>query len=784
VTVAVCTRDRTAQLAECLAALCQLDYPTLDLLVIDNAPSSPATAHLVRAGYPQVRYVCEARPGLNWARNRAIAEAQGEIIAYTDDDVVVDRGWVRALAGVFAEEAEVMAVTGLVVPLELETEAQLLFEQYGGFGRGFARQWYRVDHVSGERAATRHGGAGKFGTGANMAYRRSLFERIGGFDPALDVGTVTNGGGDLEMFFRVLKEGHTLVYEPSAIVRHCHRRDYAQLRMQIINNGMGLYAYLVRSALTYRDERWTFIRLGLWWLWRWNIRRLLISFIHRGRFPRDLILAELRGSLVGLGRYQQARRMSAGVAQSFQARYSTAAVEEATPMMTTHSHDPLAIAVRTIDLSHPLQAITDVSDYAGVRLFVTWGDRPLGSVDITNGHQPISEVRVRQAIVAKLTPKLLQEGLIQHFAPASLISSATSPATLPANIPVSVVVATYDRPDDLRRCLHCLLNQDSPRPVEIIVVDNHPASGLTAAVVAEFPDVVLVNEPRHGLAYARNTGFSASRGDIVIATDDDVTMPSAWLEKLAAPFVNPDTMAVTGNILPLELETAAQRLFETYGGLGRGFEPMVVNGSWFRQFRSAVPTWKLGATANAAFRAAIFTHPQIGPMDEALGAGMPTGCSEDTYLFYKILKAGYTLVYEPAAYVWHKHRRDLAALRRQLYNYSKGHVAYQLTTLLRDHDRRALERLAIRLPQTYIQRTKERLLGRSDYPLSLILLEIAGNLAGPWSLWRARRRVRRAGRSLPYIPVSQRPGTSNEAPWIGAHRSITADVRRRAMRKA
>jgi hypothetical protein len=117
VTVAVCTRDRPAQLAHCLPSLCQLDYPALDLLVIDNAPSNPATAHLVRSGYPQVRYVCEPRPGLNWARNRAIAEARGEIIAYTDDDVVVDRGWVRALAEVFAAEAEVMAVTGLVVPL-------------------------------------------------------------------------------------------------------------------------------------------------------------------------------------------------------------------------------------------------------------------------------------------------------------------------------------------------------------------------------------------------------------------------------------------------------------------------------------------------------------------------------------------------------------------------------------------------------------------------------------------------------------------------------------------
>jgi GT2 family glycosyltransferase len=445
--------------------------------------------------------------------------------------------------------------------------------------------------------------------------------------------------------------------------------------------------------------------------------------------------------------------------------------------MMTHTRDPHAVAVRTIDLSHPLQALTDVSDYAGVRLFVMWGARPLGSVDIANRHQPISEARLRHAIVAKLTLKLLQEGLIQHFAPAGLISSATGPATLPENIPVSVVVATYDRPDDLRNCLHCLVNQASPRFFEIIVVDNHPASGLAATVVAEFPGVVLVDEPRQGLAYARNAGFSVSQGELVISVDDNVMMPPDWLERLVAPFVQDDVMAVTGNILPLELETEAQRLFEAYGGLGRGFEPMVVNGSWFSQFISAVPTWKLGATANAAFRAAIFTHPQIGLMDEALGPGMPTGCGEDTYLFYKILKAGYTLVYEPAAYVWHKHRRDREALRRQLYNYSKGHVAYHFTTLMRDRDRRALVRLGIRLPQTYLHRVKDRMLGRGDYPVSLILLEVAGSLAGPWALWQSRRRVKREGRSTPYVPIAQRSDPDQRPPAAETQRSMTVEVR-------
>jgi glycosyltransferase involved in cell wall biosynthesis len=316
VTVAVCTRDRAADLAQCLEALARLEYPHYEVLVVDNAPSDDTTERLVRDRYPHVRYVCEPRPGLDWARNRAILEARGEIVAYTDDDVVVDPGWVAAIAQVFAENPEVMAVTGLVIPYELETKAQILFEIYGGFGRGFERKWYRLDPTSRWQERL-YAGSGIFGTGANMAYRRSVFERIGTFDPALDVGTVTNGGGDIEMFFRVLKEGHTLVYEPCAIVRHRHRRDYDRLRTQIANNGIGLYSYLVRTALAYPGSRSTLFRLGLWWLWWWNIRRLLKSFIHPARFPRDLIWAELRGSFVGMRRYQQARRTADEIARRF-----------------------------------------------------------------------------------------------------------------------------------------------------------------------------------------------------------------------------------------------------------------------------------------------------------------------------------------------------------------------------------------------------------------------------------------------------------------------------------
>lgn len=329
-TVAVCTRDRTDDLRRCLEAIGLLDYPDLHVLVIDNAPTTAATKRLLEQHFPHVAYVMEPRPGLDWARNRAIHEARGDVIAFTDDDVVVDRDWAEAIGSAFAEDDKVMVVTGLVVPLELETWPQALFEDAGGFARGFRRHWFRLTPspagVRTQLPEAFHLGPGRFGTGANMAFRKRVFDLVGVFDPALGAGTVTQGGDDLEMFFRVLEEGHTLVYEPRAIVRHRHRRDYEGLRSQLASHGLAYYAFATRSALAYPNRRAAFIRFGLVWLWRRNLRRLLLSYIRPGQFPRDLIHSELRGALSGLFIYPKARREAQRIEQSGRGPLSLEAV--------------------------------------------------------------------------------------------------------------------------------------------------------------------------------------------------------------------------------------------------------------------------------------------------------------------------------------------------------------------------------------------------------------------------------------------------------------------------
>jgi GT2 family glycosyltransferase len=406
--------------------------------------------------------------------------------------------------------------------------------------------------------------------------------------------------------------------------------------------------------------------------------------------------------------------------------------------MSVHADWP--IAVRTVDLAEPLRPIDDVERYAKTRVFVLDQATLVGCVDIGNTGGPISVTRLSDAIAHGLAYTLMRRAVERQLA------GDAPAARLDPSVTVSIVIPSCGRPDDLRRCLDAVLAQRTERRVEVIVVDNRPSpESSTRAVARQFPEAVLLDEPRPGLSYARNAGFAAATGDIAVAIDDDVVVPPGWLERLLVPFSRPEVMAVTGHVLPIELETQSQCQFEAYGGLGKGFTRFEVNGDWFLRMRGAVPTWNLGATANAAFRSAIFRDPRIGMLDEALGAGMPTGCSEDTYLFYRILKAGHVIAYEPAAFVWHRHRKDGQSLRRQIYAYSKGHVAYHLTTLLRDGDVRAMVRLLYSLPITFLRRAVERLRRRSDYPLTLILTEIAGTLAGPWALWRARRAVRRLG---------------------------------------
>jgi GT2 family glycosyltransferase len=302
VSVVVCTHERPESLARCLTSLLAADYPALEIVVVDNAPRTPDGRLLVESFHDaRIHYVCEPHPGLSRARNRGVADAAGEIVAFTDDDVEVDCDWIRELVRGFTRAEDVGLVTGLILAAELTTHAQGLFERKVSWGAGFTPRVYRWDRRTSDEIV-RPFNCGMIGTGASFAVRRDTLRRIGTFDEGLGAGSPTRGGEDLDYFYRVLRGGSAIAFEPSSLVWHHHRRDMATLRGQMRGYGSGLTAFAAKQLLT----------RGLWIdAWR-DLPRALIRLVISetgsgtrrklddvGSLPRDLRAMELIGMAEG-----------------------------------------------------------------------------------------------------------------------------------------------------------------------------------------------------------------------------------------------------------------------------------------------------------------------------------------------------------------------------------------------------------------------------------------------------------------------------------------------------
>ena len=321
-TVAICTKDRTDNLNRCLQSLLKIRADSenknswWNILVVDNAPSDDRTRELVES-LEEVNYVLEPKPGLNFARNQALNTATGEFLAFIDDDVVVDSQWLNGWLDAWSAYPDAGGFTGLVLPYELATEAQILFESRSGwnFRRGFNRVRYEPNYPKDYLYPC---GTGIFGVGCNMAFRREILLQIGGFDEALDTGKPLPGGGDHDIFYRVIRAGYPLIYEPSYLVFHQHRQEYKQLRHQHWTWGLSFMAFATKAYQTDPEKRLQWLRLIRWWF-KELFRQLLKSLLGRYIAPPNLILAELWGSVVGLfGEYSRSQHRIEKIRKQYQ----------------------------------------------------------------------------------------------------------------------------------------------------------------------------------------------------------------------------------------------------------------------------------------------------------------------------------------------------------------------------------------------------------------------------------------------------------------------------------
>lgn len=261
ITVVLCTRDRTSLLRASLAGILRLHYPNFDVVVVDNAAQTTDTRDMIREEFPdpRIQLIEEPIPGLSRARNTGLRHALGDLVAFTDDDTLVDEAWLTEIAAGFERAPNIACVSGLVASGELRTQAQAYFDGRVNWAGNLEPRIFSLDDPPADLPMFPFT-LGAFGTGANFALDRRTALRLGGFDTAFGAGTRTGGGEDIDMFTRVLLEGRSVAVQPSAIVWHRHRDDYAELRRQAHAYGNGLGAWITKILLNPRTACMAFAR--------------------------------------------------------------------------------------------------------------------------------------------------------------------------------------------------------------------------------------------------------------------------------------------------------------------------------------------------------------------------------------------------------------------------------------------------------------------------------------------------------------------------------------------
>ena len=255
ISVVICTRNRTALLTQALESVLACDYPTFEVILVDNAGAEAETRALaLNHPDPRVRFVSEPRPGVSRGRNRGLRAAAYDLVAFVDDDVVVDEAWLTGIAGGFARAADVALVCALVPTGEIRTRTQAWFDHRVTWGDARAARQYRLSDPPADLPLFPFQ-VGSYGTGASFAVKRSVYEEVGGLDVAMGPGTATMGGEDIDLFVRVLAAGRAIAVEPAAVVWHRHRDDLPALEKQAIGYGIGLGAWLTKTTFTPRLVR-------------------------------------------------------------------------------------------------------------------------------------------------------------------------------------------------------------------------------------------------------------------------------------------------------------------------------------------------------------------------------------------------------------------------------------------------------------------------------------------------------------------------------------------------
>lgn len=211
VSAVMCTRNRSQSVGQAVTAVLANEYPTFDMIVVDQSTddSTGAVLRPIAEADPRLTYLHVNEPGLSRAYNTGIKSTKGDVLVFTDDDCVASTDWISTIVAAFDAEPDGGLLYGQVIPYE-EGEGYNLTPMIA------------IDHP--QRMGKKEGFK-VFGMGANFAARRSLFETIGYFDEVLGGGGPLKSSQDFDLVYRVYQGGAITLLRPEVTMRHDGRRE-------------------------------------------------------------------------------------------------------------------------------------------------------------------------------------------------------------------------------------------------------------------------------------------------------------------------------------------------------------------------------------------------------------------------------------------------------------------------------------------------------------------------------------------------------------------------------
>ena len=481
----------------------------------------------------------QASPGLSGARNTGVAGATGAVIAFLDDDATPEPDWLEHLVAPFADP-RVVAVGGAAIP-RWDNERP---------------RWWpaEFDWVVGCTYLGMPATAGEVRNvhGATMAFRADVFAGGEGFSPSVGrVGAAPTGCEETELCIRIRQQrpDACIQFEPRAVVHHRvpqarERFGYFARRTFAEGRSKATVARLVGARDALSTER-SYVARTL----PAGVVNGLVSTCRR-RDPSGA----LRAGAIGIGLVLTATGYGLGRVGGLARRPSTSGEGDG---------GFLPVRLMQLELTDPCPP-APAPGYRRARVLVRREGRPVGSADV-------------QLDEGRLSPRALARIRADFATTQAGSSPIDGPPRGAARTGVSVVIATHDRPRELKRCLDSLLATEFP-DLQIIVVDNAPSSSATRDMLRrDYPMVTYLREDVAGLARAHNEGLQHVATPVVAFTDDDVVVDRDWVRCLAAHFTSDQVGCVTGLIWPAELETPAQAMIEAHGGFGKGFTTRTFN---------------------------------------------------------------------------------------------------------------------------------------------------------------------------------------------------------------